>query len=84
MKRMSTEAVRRLPTCKAFASIDLRHKTLIFGNILFSQEVNLEEIKIVKVGKLLRKASKIVINGKFYYIQVRRELLEDYLNGVVR
>ena len=64
-----------------FASIDLKHKTLVFGNILFSQEVDWKQIEIAKASRILRKTSKIVIDGKFNYVLTPRQSFKEYLDS---
>ncbi|HCW08072.1 MAG TPA: hypothetical protein DGG95_11990 [Cytophagales bacterium] len=62
-----------------YASVDLKNKSLVFGNISFHQEVELKEVKILKKRLLRRNTYKVAIGNRTYYIMTSGADLKSLL-----
>lgn len=59
------------------AKIDLRNKSLLYGNLFFNQIVSMDEVKVVGKFLYFRRIIRVEIAGKTYYINSLEQGIEE-------
>jgi|GEM_PF-3185451 len=58
-----------------YAKIDLKNRTVIYGNFLFEQEIDINAVKLIGRSLLFRKMFIVQMGKKKYYIN---SIVEDF------
>jgi hypothetical protein len=64
-----------------YASIDTKSQVLRYGNVLFNQEVSLEDVKVIGHRFLSRSTRIIEILGKRYYMGTHGEDIQTIIES---
>jgi hypothetical protein len=64
-----------------YASIDTKSQVLRYGNVLFNQEVSLEDVKVIGRRFLSRSTRIIEILGKRYYMGTHGEDIQTIIES---
>jgi hypothetical protein len=63
-----------------YAKIDLKENVLIYGNLLFEQQVQLSEVELVGRWLYFKRIFRVKILGKKYLINSTEGDLDKYIN----